>query len=177
MLKPVSTHLFNRAMAFLEIAIISSKAKDNHLFNTKEYSNVTAYLLHFATELFLKFAIYQAHKSVKGDDVFKLYKNKRHKGHDVFELYKVYKEHYQDEKWNINIPFCKQEDTNYINFTENEIANYKKKYSMSFEQQLKYPIDNKGIIYNLVTMYDTEFLEDYKNELLSLYFQIEKCSS
>jgi len=61
-----------------------------------------------------------------------------------FRLYKKYKELYQDEKWNINSPFCKPEDVDYTNFTEAEVVQLKAKYFMSFEQQLKYPIDDKG---------------------------------
>ena len=163
MLKPISTHFFNRAISFLEIAIISSKENNNDQFNTAEYSNVTAYLVYHATELFLKFAIFQATDiSVRG--------------HEIFTLYKKYKEHYQDEEWNINIPFCKPEDVDYTNFTEDEIKQLKAKYSMSFEQQLKYPIGDKGVTYNPITTYDTELLESYKKELFDLYFKIEKLS-
>lgn len=161
MLKPISTQFFDRAISFLEVALISSREKDNDYFNTAEYSNVIAYLVYHATELFLKFAIYQASdESVRG--------------HEIFTLYKKYKEYYQDEKWDINIPFCKPEDVDYSNFTEDEIEKLKAKYSMSFEQQLKYPIDDKGVTYNPITIYDTELLEKYKSELFNLYFQIEK---
>jgi len=163
MLKPISTHFFNRAISFLEIALISSKEKDNDYFNTAEYSNVTVYLVYHATELFLKFAIFQASDiSVRG--------------HEIFTLYKKYKEYYKDEKWNINIPFCKPENVDYSNFTKEEIIKLKEKYSMSFEQQLKYPIDDKGVTYNPITIYDTKLLESYKQELFDLYFKIEKLS-
>jgi broad specificity polyphosphatase/5'/3'-nucleotidase SurE len=121
----------------LEVALISSREKDNDYFNTAEYSNVTAYLVYHAIELFLKFVIYQ------------------------------------DEKWNINIPFCEPEDVDYSNFTEDEIEQLKAKYSMSFEQQLKYPISDKGVTYYPITIYDTELLEKYKSKLFDLYFQIE----
>jgi len=163
MLKSISTHFFNRAISFLEVALISSREKDNDYFNTAEYSNVTAYLVYHATELFLKFAIYQV-----SDEAVR--------GHEIFTLYKKYKEYYQDEKWDINIPFCKPEDVDYSNFTKDEIEKLKAKYSMSFEQQLKYPIDDKGVTYNPITIYDTELLEKYKSELFDLYFQIEKQS-
>ena len=160
MLKPISTNFFNKSMAFLEIAIISSKEKENVYFKTVEYSNVTAYLVYHATELFLKFAIFQSSDiSVRG--------------HEIFTLYKKYKEHYEDEKWNLNIPFCKPEDIDYSNFTAEKIIEIKEKYSMPFEQQLKYPIDDKGTIYNPLTIYDMEVLENYKKELLDLYFEIE----
>ena len=44
--------LFNKSLAYLEVAIISSKEKDAFLYNTSEYTNVTANLLHHSTELF-----------------------------------------------------------------------------------------------------------------------------
>ena len=67
--------LFNKSLAFLEVAILSSKSEDNLMYNTSEYSNVTAYLLYHSTELFLKFAIYASIKKIKyGHDIFKLYK-------------------------------------------------------------------------------------------------------
>ncbi|MDD4505396.1 MAG: hypothetical protein PHE60_03365 [Sulfurospirillaceae bacterium] len=163
MLKPISTQFFNRAISFLEVALISSKEKDNVYFNTAEYSNVTAYLVYHATELFLKFAIFQA-------------SNESVRGHEIFTLYKEYKKYYQDDKWDINIPFCKPEDVDYCNFTKDKIEQLKARYSMSFEQQLKYPIDDKGVTYNPITIYDTELLEKYKSELLDLYFQIEEQS-
>ena len=73
MIKTISDDFFNKAMAFLEVAIISSKEKENIYFHTAEYSNVTAYLVYHATELFLKFAIFQASKKlVEGHDIFNL---------------------------------------------------------------------------------------------------------
>ena len=47
------TSLFNKSLAYLEVAILSSKAKNSVMYNTSEYSNVTAHLLHHTTELFL----------------------------------------------------------------------------------------------------------------------------
>ena len=48
---------------------------------------------------------------------------------------------------------------------------------MSFEQQLKYPIDKENNIYNLITIFDTEWLESYKDELFKLYFELKKVNS
>jgi HEPN domain-containing protein len=160
-IKTTSDDFFDKAMAFLEIAIISSKEKGNSYFNTPEYSNVTAYLVYHATELFLKSAIFKASEKLT-------------KGHDVFKLYEKYKTYYKDEKLNIKIPFSKPENINYCGYTDDEIIEIKEKYSMSFEQQLKYPIDDKGVTYNLITKYDTEFLSNYKKELLELYLKIKE---
>ena len=88
MIKTISDDFFNKAMAFLEVAIISSKEKENIYFHTAEYSNVTAYLVYHATELFLKFAIFQASKKLV-------------EGHDIFKLYEKYKKCYSDEKLKI----------------------------------------------------------------------------
>ncbi len=161
MIKTISDDFFNKAMAFLEVAIISSKEKENIYFHTTEYSNVTAYLVYHATELFLKFAIFQASKKLA-------------KGHDIFKLYKIYKNFYPDKKWEINIPFTKPEDVCYGDHTEEQIQKFKAKYKMSFEQQLKYPIDTKNNIYNLITIFDTEWLESYKDELYKLYFELKE---
>lgn len=159
MIKTTSDDFFDKSMAFLEIAIISSKEKENIYFHTPEYSNVTAYLVYHATELFLKSAIFKAYGLTKG--------------HDIFKLYEKYKQFYKEEKFDINVPFTKPEDINYCGYTKAQIIDLKEKYSMSFEQQLKYPIDDKGVTYNLITKYDTEFLENYKKELFDLYLEIK----
>ncbi len=163
-MKSTATHFFNKSISFLEISIISAKEKDNELYNIIEYSQVTAYLLYHSTELFLKFAIFQASDKVV-------------KGHDIFKLYAQYKKLYLNDKWNINIPFCKDEDIDYSNFTKKEILEYKEKYSMPFEQQLKYPIDDKGEIYCPGIFYDIEVLENFKQEIINLYFEIEKLTN
>ncbi len=164
MIKTISDDFFNKAMAFLEVAIISSKEKENIYFHTAEYSNVTAYLVYHATELFLKFAIFQASKKLV-------------EGHDIFKLYEKYKKCYSDEKLKINIPFTKPEDVCYGDLPEEQIQKFKAKYKMSFEQQLKYPIDKENNIYNLITIFDTEWLESYKDELFKLYFELKKVNS
>ncbi len=161
MIKTISDDFFNKAMAFLEVAIISSKEKENVYFHTTEYSNVTAYLVYHATELFLKFAIFQASE-------------KSNIEHDIFKLYKIYKNFYPDKMWEINIPFTKPGDVCYGDLTEERIKKIKEKYKMPFEQQLKYPIDKENNIYNLITIFDTEWLESYKDELCKLYFELKE---
>ena len=152
----IAEDFFNRSIAYIEIAIISSKEMDNYLYKTSEYSNVTAYLLYHATELFLKFALFKA-------------KDELILGHDIFKLHKIYEEEFSDTKYSIVMPFCKPEDIDYTNFTANQIIELKKKYNMSFEQQLKYPIDSRKTVYNPITFFDTEYLEGYKKEFLDLH--------
>lgn len=152
--------LFDKSLAFLEVAILSSKSKDTPMYNTSEYSNVTTYLLFHSTELFLKFAIYASTNRVEH-------------GHDIHILYKKYKELYPDEDYEFKLPFT--EETEYLGFTEEEINEHKEKYSMSFEQQLKYPVGNKGENYSPITIYETDFLEDYMEQLLNLGCRILPC--
>ena len=152
----IAEDFFNRSIAYLEIAIISSKETDNYLYRTSEYSNVTAYLLYHATELFLKFALFKA-------------KDKLVSGHDIFKLHKIYEEEFSDEKYTIVMPFCKPEDVDYTNFTAEQTIELKKKYNMSFEQQLKYPIDSSKTVYNPITFFDSEYLQYYKKEFLDLH--------
>ncbi len=152
----IADDFFNRSIAYLEIAIISSKETENYLYNTSEYSNVTAYLLYHSTELFLKFALYKATDELVS-------------GHDIFKLHKNYQEQFMDDKYKITMPFCKPEDVNYEGFTPTKIAELKKKYNMSYEQQLKYPIDSSKTVYNPITFFDTEYLESYKKEFLDLH--------
>jgi len=154
-------NLFNKSLAFLEVAIISSKSENNPIYNTSEYSNVTAYLLYHSTELFLKFAICAS-------------TNKVEHGHDIYKLHEKYKKLFTDEKFEINIPFNRE--VKYLGFTEEQIEEHKNKYSMPFEQQLKYPVGSKGETYNPITSYDTEFLEAYKTNLLSLRCSIYPCT-
>lgn len=152
----IAEDFFNRSIAYLEIAIISSRETDNYLYKTGEYSNVTAYLLYHATELFLKFALFKATDQLIS-------------GHDIFKLHQKYKEELTDAKYDIVMPFCKPEDVDYTNFTPVEIIELKKKYNMSLEQQLKYPIDSSKTVYNPITFFGTEYLESYKKEFLDLH--------
>ncbi len=153
----IEENFFNRSIAFLEVAIISSKEKENYLYNTSEYTNVTAYLLYHSTELFLKFALFKA-------------KNKLISGHDIFKLHDIYEQCFIEEKYAIIMPFCKPEDIDYANYSPSEIIELKKKFNMSFEQQLKYPIDSKNTVYNPITFFDTEYLESYKKKFLDLHW-------
>ncbi len=67
------------------------------------------------------------------------------------------------------MPFCKPKDVDYTNFTPEEVIDLKQKYNMSFEQQLKYPIDSNKTVYNPITFFDTEYLESYKKQFLDLH--------
>ena len=51
------TSLFNKSLAYLEVAILSSKAKNSVMYNTSEYLNVIVHLLPHTTELFFIFVI------------------------------------------------------------------------------------------------------------------------
>ena len=106
------TSLFNKSLAYLEVAILSSKAKNSVMYNTSEYSNVTAHLLHHTTELFLKFAICASTKELPKNE------------HKISKLYNKYKGLYPEEKFDIKVPFTGEIE--YIGITEDEIAQHEK---------------------------------------------------
>lgn len=155
------TGLFNKSLAYLEVAILSSKAKDSDMYHTSEYSNVTAHLLYHATELFLKFAICASTKEQPKYE------------HKISELYNKYKELYPEEKFDIEVPFTGEIE--YIGFTEDEIAQHEKDYPMSIELQLRYPVGKKDENYSPITKYETDILEFYKKQFLALRCEIYTC--
>ncbi|MDN5053168.1 hypothetical protein PJV92_12035 [Aliarcobacter butzleri] len=155
------TSLFNKSLAYLEVAILSSKAKNSVMYNTSEYSNVTAHLLHHATELFLKFAICASTKELPKNE------------HKISKLYNKYKGLYPEEKFDIKVPFTGEIE--YIGFTEDEIAQHEKDYPMSIELQLRYPVGKKGENYSPITKYETDILEFYKKQFLALRCEIHPC--
>ena len=148
--------LCNKSLAFLEVAILSSKDNKSLMCKTSEYSNVTAYLVYHSTELFLKFAICASTQEMPPHE------------HNIFKLHKKYNKLYPDN--NINLPFS--EEIEYLGFTEEEILESKKKYSMSRELQLRYPVDNNGVLYQPITIFETWFLKEYKEKLISLSYDI-----
>jgi len=153
--------LFNKSLAYLEIAILSSKAQDSPMYHTSEYSNVTAHLLHHATELFLKFSICASTKKLPENE------------HNISKLHERFKELFQDEEFDINLPFT--EEVEYLGFSEEEIVKHKQDYPMPFELQLRYPVGKKGENYSPITIYETEILEQYKDLFLSLRCKIHPC--
>lgn len=153
--------LFNKSLAYIEVAIISSKTKDAFLYNTSEYSNVTANLLHHSTELFLKFAICAKTNKVPNNE------------HNIKKLFKQYKKLYTDDKFKIEIPFTNEIE--YSGFTQKEIEQNKKDYPMPLELQLRYPVGSNGENYSPITIYDTDILEYYKEQFLNLRCVIHPC--
>ena len=153
--------LFNKSSAYLEVAIISSKAEDAFLYHTSEYSNVTANLLHHATELFLKFAISAKTHQLPDNE------------HNIKKLFKKYRKLFPEDKYNIEIPFTNEIE--YSGFSQKEIEQHKKDYPMPFELQLRYPVGSKGENYSPITKYDTGLLEHYQKQFLKLRCQIHPC--
>jgi hypothetical protein len=153
--------LFNKSLAYLEVAIISSKEKDAFLYNTSEYTNVTANLLHHSTELFLKFAICANTKEIPKNE------------HNIKKLVKQYEKIYTDIKFSIEFPFTNEVE--YYGFSEEEILKHKQDYPMPLELQLRYPVGNKGENYTPITKYDTDILEFYKEQFLKLRCEIHPC--
>lgn len=153
--------LFNKSLAYIEVAILSSKAEDSSMYNTSEYSNVTAYLLHHSTELFLKFAICASTHKLPDNE------------HNIVHLYEKYKELYPDKEFTIKVPFT--EEVEYIGFSEEEIAKYRQNYPMSLELQLRYPVGYKGENYRPITKYETDILEFYKKQFLDFRCKIYQC--
>lgn len=154
-------NLFNKSLAYLEVAILSSKAKDLPMYNTSEYSNVTAHLLHHATELFLKFAICASTNQLPKNE------------HNISKLHDRYKELFQEEEFNIELPFT--EEVEYLGFSEEAKAKHKQDYPMPIELQLRYPVGNKGENYSPITKYETDILEQYRDLFLSLRCKIHPC--
>ncbi len=153
--------LFNKSSAYLEVAIISSKAEDAFLYNTSEYSNVTANLLHHATELFLKFAISAKTNELPDNE------------HNIKKLFKKYKKMFPEDRFHIEIPFTNEVE--YLGFSQKEIEQHKKDYPMPFELQLRYPVGSKGENYSPITKYDTDLLEYYQKQFLKLRCEIHPC--
>lgn len=153
--------LFDKSLAYIEVAILSSKAEDSYMYNTSEYSNVTAHLLHHSTELFLKFAICAS--------THKLPENE----HNISNLYEKYKKLYPTEEFKIKVPFT--EEVEYIDFSEAEIAKHRQDYPMPMDLQLRYPVGNKGENYSPITKYETDILEFYKKQFLDLRCKIYPC--
>lgn len=153
--------LFDKSLAYLEVAILSSKAQDSFMYNTSEYSNVTAHLLHHATELFLKFAICASTNQLPKNE------------HNILKLRETYAKLFPGKEFNIDLPFT--EEVEYSGFSEEEIAKNKQDYPMSLELQLRYPVGKKGENYSPITMYETDILEQYKDSFLSLRCKIYPC--
>ena len=153
--------LFNKSSAYLEVAIISSKAEDSFLYNTSEYTNVTANLLYHATELFLKFAISAKTKKLPDNE------------HNIKKLFKKYKKLFPEEKYHIEFPFTNEIE--YIGFSQKEIEQHKKDFPMPFELQLRYPVGSKGESYSPITKYHTDILERYQKQFLKLRCEIHPC--
>ncbi len=154
-IKPITNSFFNKSMAFLEVAIISTKTNDANYFNTSEYMNVTSHLVYHATELFLKGGICTATRDLPPT------------GHDIFSLHSEYKKLYSNESLNFILPF--QESTKYLGFTESQKTQREKDYPMDLFLQLRYPMGSIGELYKPITKYDTEYLKRYKKELMKVY--------
>jgi len=157
----VATLLFDKSMAFLENAIVSSKAKESEWFNTAEFSGVTAHLFHHAIELFLKSAIVASTKALPENE------------HKIIELYKKYKQLYPSKEFNLDIPF--KEEPKYMGFTEEQINQHKIDYPMSIELQLRYPVGWRGEAYSPIFRLETEYLEQCKPKFIELRCQIIPC--
>jgi HEPN domain-containing protein len=157
----IATLLFDKSMAFLENAIVSSKAEKSEWFDTAEFSGVTAHLFHHAIELFLKSAIVASTKALP--------KNK----HNIIELYKKYKQLYPSKEFDLEIPFKKEPE--YMGFTEEQINQHKKDYPMSIELQLRYPVGWRGEVYSPTFRLETKYLEQCKQKLIELRRQIIPC--
>jgi len=153
--------LFNKSSAYLEVAIVSSKAEDSFGYNTSEYTNVTANLLHHATELFLKFAISAKTQELPDNE------------HNIKKLFKKYKKLFPEEKYHIEVPFTNEIE--YLGFSQKEIEKHKKDFPMPFELQLRYPVGSQGERYSPITKYDTDLLEHYQKQFLSLRCEIHPC--
>lgn len=155
------TSLFDKSLAYLEVAILSSKADNSFMYKTSEYSNVTAHLLYHSTELFLKFAICASTKELPKNE------------HNIFKLHKEYKILFPDEEFEIKIPF--NEEIEYLGFSEEEIAKHKKDYPMPLELQLRYTVGKKGENYSPITIFETDLLEHYRGQFLNLRCKIYPC--
>jgi len=162
-MKSFSEKLFQKSLAYLEVAIISSKAETSVYYNTSEYSNVTAHLLHHSTELFLKFAL--------SASTGKLAKA----NHKIDELYKEYKKKYLHSDFDLNIETY--QNIEYIGFTDEGIEEHKKAYPMDMSLQLRYPTGKKEEIYTPITEFNTDYLEDLQNKFISIYFNIKESNN
>lgn len=149
--------LFNKSLAYLEVAILSSKTEDTPMYHTSEYLNVTAHLYVHSMELFLKFAICAGTKELPSH------------GHDLVKLYQEYKKLYPEKEFDIRIPFS---DVEYIGYSDEDIAKYKEKYPMDINLQLRYPVGKKGESYSPITKFETDFLELTKKRFLYLHDKI-----
>jgi hypothetical protein len=158
----IASKLFDKSLAFLEGAIATSKANDLSMFNTSEYSNVTAHLLHHSIELFLKFSIvaYTKQFPVKGK-------------HDLVELHNEYKQIYSDTLFTLDIPF--NNAPQYVGMTQQQIDTYESNFSMDIGLQLRYPVGKQGEPYSPITKFDTDYLVSFRANLLKLRCQILPC--
>lgn len=157
----IASRLFDKSMAFLEGAIVTSKASDSFIFKTSEYSNVTAHLLHHAIELFLKFAIVSYTKKLPENE------------HKIFKLYEEYEILYPNKEFEIKIPFV--EKPKYKGFSEKEIENHKIAFPMSIELQLRYPVGWQEEAYSPISKFETSYLESCKEQFLQLRCKILPC--
>ncbi len=156
--KEVIETFFYKSLAFLEVAILSSKSENTPMYNTSEYSNVTGYLVHHSTELFLKFAIFAHTKELPTHE------------HNIFKLHKKYSSFYGEKEFKLTIPFVEKID--YPGFDKKTLSEHKKKYPMSRELQLRYPMGRDGEIYAPITIFETDFIEKYREDLLNLKCKI-----
>ena len=156
--KEVIETFFYKSLAFLEVAILSSKSENTPMYNTSEYSNVTGYLVYHSTELFLKFAIFAHTKKLPPHE------------HNIFNLHIKYSSLYKEKGFKLTIPFTKNID--YLGFNKKTLSEHKKKYPMSRELQLRYPIGRLGEVYAPITIFETDFIEKYKENLLDLKCKI-----
>ena len=128
------------------------------MYNTSEYSNVTGYFVYHTKDLFLKFAIFSHTKKLPIHE------------HDIFKLHKKYSSIYSEKEFKLTIPFTK--NINYLGFGKKTLSEHKKKYPMPRELQLRYPIGRLGEVYAPITIFETNFIEKYKEDLLDLKCKI-----
>ncbi len=110
--KEVIETFFYKSLAFLEVAILSTKSENTPMYNTSEYSNVTGYLVYHSTELFLKFAIFANTKKLPTHE------------HDIFKLHIKYSSLYKEKRFKLTIPFA--ENIDYLGFDKKHFPNIRK---------------------------------------------------
>lgn len=139
---------YNRSLAFLEHARITSSSVDSELYNTEEYFNITAYSLYHSLELFIKFAILARTSQEE------LVTSNKYKTHNLKNLIQEYKDLYPEEIYDLQLPF------------DDEVF----KGLDNLDQMLKYPTDNKNELWkrSLIFSYTKDFIEQLQTNIQSI---------
>ncbi|MBN4055290.1 hypothetical protein JYU12_00950 [bacterium AH-315-K03] len=131
------------ALAYIEIGKVSAEA-DSELINTSGYDNAIAYQLYHSVELFYKYML--------------LKRGITKKGHDIASLEKKYRNHFSEERYQLEHPF---DFSNYescdLNPGETKMAEaHFQKFKPEFmDQHLRYPSNHNtgGYSYKFETCY------------------------